>query len=323
MKQLSLTSAHYNYLLQSYTQWLEIIGYSPPTINHWPAHVRELLHYLENKGRHHITLVTSKHLDDFVDHLKHRGNNTKPGALSSSSINTIINGVNSFIRYLNSVDKHMLDASLIRAEDDVAAPVILTIAEVKELYEATFLPQRENSIAMGQRDRAIIAVFYGCGLRKAEGTQLNCADIDLTKRLLFVRKGKGGKQRYVPIAAKHAEDMRSYLEEGREWFLHEHYASDYTSKYAQKKQVADEDAFFISQQGKRMKSFYERLQILKEAAGINKKFGLHSLRHSIATHLLHSGMSIEEIARFLGHSTLDSTQIYTHLANDLFDDKPG
>jgi integrase/recombinase XerD len=320
MKQLPLTSAHYNYLLQSYTQWLEIIGYSPPTINHWPAHVRELLHYLEGKSIHFITLVNSRHIDDFVDHIKHRGSITRPGALSSSSINTIINAVNSFIRYLDHIGKHVLDASLQRAEDDIAVPTILTIEEVKELYETTFLPQRENSIAMGQRDRAIIAVFYGCGLRKAEGTQLNCADIDLTKRLLFIRKGKGGKQRYVPIAAKHVEDMRSYLEEGREWFLHEHYASDYTSKYAQKKQVMDDDAFFISQQGTRMKSFYERLHVLKEAAGIDKKFGLHSLRHSIATHLLNSGMSIEEIARFLGHSTLDSTQIYTHLANDLHHD---
>jgi integrase/recombinase XerD len=62
---------------------------------------------------------------------------------------------------------------------------------------------------MGQRDRALIAVFYGCGLRKMEGTRLNLDDIDLNKKLLFVRNGKGGKQRYVPIASKHAEDIRS------------------------------------------------------------------------------------------------------------------
>ncbi|WP_315814173.1 tyrosine-type recombinase/integrase [Paraflavitalea speifideaquila] len=103
---------------------------------------------------------------------------------------------------------------------------------------------------MGQRDRAIIAVFYGCGLRKMEGTMLNLTDIDLQKRLLFVRKGKGNKQRYVPIAARHAEDIRRYLE------------------------------------------------------GIEKQFGLHTLRHSIATHLSLSGIPIEEIARFLGHSSL-------------------
>ena len=88
-------------------------------------------------------------------------------------------------------------------------------------------------------------------------------------------------------------------------------------RYAKRKEVSDEDAFFISQRGCRMTDFYKRLDYLKEKAAIDKRFCLHSLRHSIATHLLQSGMAIEEIARFLGHSTLDSTQIYTHLTNDL------
>jgi integrase/recombinase XerD len=101
--------------------------------------------------------------------------------------------------------------------------------------------------------------------------------------------------------------------EGREWFLREHYARDYTNKHAKRKQASDEGAFFISQKGGRLTEFYPRLTYLKEKAGIEKQFGLHSLRHSIATHLLLSGMPIEEIAKFLGHSSLDSTQIYTHL----------
>jgi integrase/recombinase XerD len=323
MKQLPITSIHYAYLLRSYEQWLTIIGYAAPTVNKWPVHVRELLHYLEGRSIHQITLVTSRHIEDFADYIKHRANTTQAGALSGSTINTMINAINSFFRYLDGIGKHVLSVRVQREEDNGAIPTILTVAEIKELYEATFLPQRENSIAFGQRDRAIIAVFYGCGLRRSEGIALNCTDIDLNKRLILVRNGKGGKQRYVPIASKHAEDLRSYLEEGREWFLYEHYAPNYTNKHAKRKPNADEDAFFISKWGKRMLSFYERLQVLKEAAGISKKFGLHSLRHSIATHLLNSGMEIEEIARFLGHSTLDSTQIYTHLANELHDDEPG
>ncbi|OQP68410.1 hypothetical protein A4R26_00965 [Niastella populi] len=105
--------------------------------------------------------------------------------------------------------------------------------------------------------------------------------------------------------------------EGREWFLHEHYARDYTNKHAKRKQASDDGAFFISQKGGRLTEFYPRLTYLKEKAGIEKQFRLHSLRHSIATHLLQSGMPIVEIARFLGHGSLDSTQIYTHLNNDL------
>lgn len=317
MKTLSIQSAHYLYWLKSYEQWLQIIGYAEPTINNWPAHVNELLHYLENRHIHHITLVDNHHINEFISYIKHRSNSKAPGALSSSSINTIINAVNSFTRYLNTTGKYVLDYTVERAEEDIKIPVILTIQDIKRLYDATFYPSRENSLAMGQRDRALIAIFYGCGLRKMEGTQLNLDDIDLSKRLLFVRKGKGGKQRYVPIASKHAEDIRSYIAEGREWFLYHHHSPRYTSKYAKRKQASDEDAFFISQRGCRMTDFYKRLDYLKEKAGIEKQFGLHTLRHSIATHLLQSGMPIEEIARFLGHSTLDSTQIYTHLNNDL------
>jgi integrase/recombinase XerD len=317
MKTLPLQSSHYQYLQQSFTQWLQVIGYAEPTVNHWPAHVRELLHFLEGRHLHNITLVNSNHLNDFIDHIKCRSNASKPGALSSSSINTIINAVNSFAKYLNSTGKYVLDYTPERAEDDVAAPVILTIEEIKQLYEVTFLPHRENSIAMGQRDRVIIAIFYGCGLRRMEGIQLNLTDINLNKGLLFVRKAKGGKQRYVPIAAKHVEDIKSYIAEGREWFLYHHYAPKYTGKYAKRKKALDDEALFIGQHGERMKRFYQRLSYLKEKAGIEKQFGLHSLRHSIATHLLNSGMELEEIARFLGHSSLDSTQIYTHLANEL------
>jgi site-specific recombinase XerD len=317
MKTLPLQSAHYLYLLQSFEQWLHIIGYSESAIKNWPVHVRELLHYLESRHVHHITLVDNQHINQFIGYVKHRENTTREGALSSSSINTIINAVNSFTRYLNTTGKFVLDYTVERAEDDVKMPAVLTIQEVKNLYDATFLPYRNNSLAMGQRDRALIAIFYGCGLRKMEGTMLNLDDIDLNKKLVFVRKGKGGKQRYVPIASKHAEDIRNYIIEGREWFLYQHYSPPYTTKYAKKKQASDEDAFFISQQGSRMTKFYSPLAYLKEKAGIDKQFGLHGLRHSIATHLLQSGMPIEEIARFLGHSSLDSTQIYTHLTHNL------
>jgi len=313
MKNLPLQSAHYLYWLHSYEQWLQIIGYSESAIRNWPVNVRELLHFLESNHVHHITLIENQHINQFIGHVKIRMNTTRDGALSSSSINIIINAVNSFTRYLNTTGNLLLDYTAERAEDDVKMPTVLSIQEIKSLYDATFLPHRENSIAIGQRDRAIIAVFYGCGLRKMEGTRLNLDDIDLNKKLLFVRNGKGGKQRYVPIANKHVEDIRSYIMEGREWFLHKHYARDYTRKHAKRKHASDDGAFFISQTGNRLTEFYPRLSYLKEKADIEKQFGLHSLRHSIATHLLLSGMSIDEISCFLGHSSLDSTQIYTHL----------
>ncbi len=322
MLSLEIKTTQYNYLLQSYKEYLQILGYANPTVQSWPVHVREFLHYIESKGIISILNINSGHITDFIHYIKQRANKRNKGtALSSSSINKIINAVNVFIKFLNSTGKYIVETTVHRAEENIGERITLTVAEIKQLYEATFLPHRENSIAIGQRDRAIIAIFYGCGLRRSEGKQLNITDIDLHKRLLFVRKGKGNKQRYVPIAAKHLTDIKDYLQEGREWFLLNNDSSDMWQnkrhgKPLKKKDNADNTAFFVSIFGNRMNEFYQRLEQMKLRAEITKPVTLHGLRHSIATHLLQSGMDIEEIAKFLGHASLASTQIYTHIINE-------
>ena len=321
MLSLEIKSTHYNYLVKSYREYLQVLGYATVTVQSWPIHVREFLHYIETKNIQSITAIESSHINDFINYVKQRTNKRNKGtALSSSSINKIINAVNVFIKFLNSTGKFIVESTAERAEDSISERIILTVAEIKQLYEATFLPHRENGVAIGQRDRAIIAIFYGCGLRRSEGKQLNITDIDLHKRLLFVRKGKGNKQRYVPIAAKHLQDIKDYLREGREWFLHSHTANAewHSRRHGSslvKKKNADDAAFFISVFGNRMNEFYQRLEQMRLRAEISKNVTLHGLRHSIATHLLQSGMDIEEIAKFLGHSSLASTQIYTHIIN--------
>ena len=321
MLSLEIKSTHYNYLLKSYKEYLQVLGYATVTVQSWPIHVREFLHYIETRNIQSIAAIETVHINDFINYIKQRTNRRTQGtALSSSSINKIINAVNVFIKFLNSTGKFIVESTAQRAEDNIGERIILTVAEIKQLYEATFLPQRINSIAIGQRDRAIIAIFYGCGLRRSEGKQLNITDIDLQKRLLFVRKGKGNKQRYVPIAAKHLTDIKDYLQEGREWFLLNNDINDMWQnkrhgKPLQKKENADSTAFFVGIFGNRMNEFYQRLEQMKQRAEIEKNVTLHGLRHSIATHLLQSGMDIEEIAKFLGHSSLASTQIYTHIIN--------
>lgn len=320
MKSLTLQSSHYRYLEKSYREYLQILGYAEPTVKKWPEHIREFLHWLESINVEHITSVSVHHVNDFTTYIKRRRSQRKNGsALSASHINTILNAVTVFSKFLNSTGKYFLDIRADREQIDAIERIILSVAEIKELYEATFLPHRENTLAIGQRDRAIIAVFYGCGLRRSEGKALNISDVDLENKLLFVRKGKGNKQRYVPIANKHFEDIKSYLTEGREWFLYDHFYNYHNVKHGklyEKKPNVDEEAFFISQFGNRMNEFYQRLEVMKGRAEINKAVTLHGLRHSIATHLLQSGMDIEEIAKFLGHSSLASTQIYTHIVNE-------
>ncbi|HNW97519.1 MAG TPA: tyrosine-type recombinase/integrase [Bacteroidales bacterium] len=317
MKHLEIKSPQYTFLLQNFKQWLDIIGYAETTVNSLPDHVQELLHFLEQKNITQITQLKSRHISDFSLYLKGRKNRMHGGGLSASHINKALQAVNTFARYLNQTGRHVIDVTPKRLINEADERTILTQTEIKQLYESTYEPHSAfNSLAMGQRDRAIIAMFYGCGLRKDEGTRLNISDIDLNRKLVFVRKGKGNKQRYVPIANKHAEDIRSYIEEGRNWFLLEHRAVFYY-KFGNKKTNTDDEAFFLNTEGKRMNSFYQRFAYMRERAGIEKHFSTHNLRHSIATHLLQSGMPIEEIAKFLGHGCLESTQIYTHIVNKM------
>lgn len=317
MKHLHLISSNFKYIERSFAEWLDVLGYAERTFTKSPLEVREMLHYLEQKNINHIVQIKPRHVQEFLHHLKVRGNLKYGGGLSSSTINSYITSLNLFARYVNQTGKHLLDINPRRIENHIEERTILTQAEIKQLYESTYEPHPKfNSVAMGQRDRAIIAIFYGCGLRKDEGTKLDLQDIDLLNRRLFVKKGKGNKQRYVPIAAKHTEDIRSYIEEGRYWFLQDN-SNAWHVKKGMKKQNTDSDALFLNSSGKRMKSFDNRFKYMKEKSEIEKNFSTHSLRHSIATHLLQSGMPIEEIAKFLGHSSLESTQIYTHIAQTM------
>ena len=316
MKHLHLKSPNFRYIEQGFAEWLDVLGYAERTVQGFPLQARELFHYLEQKQLDHITQVKPRHVISFIHYLQSRQNRKYGGGLSASSINGYITALTALSQYLNQTGKCVLDVDTRRLKSETEERTILTQKEIKALYEATFEPRHHNSLAIGQRDRAIIAVFYGCGLRKDEGSRLNLADIDLNKGLLFVKKAKGNKQRYVPVAQKHLEDIRSYIEEGRYWFLQDN-RSAWHVKTGKKKQGTDEEAFFLNQNGKRMQSFYSRLNELRNTAGIENHFSTHTLRHSIATHLLQSGMPIEEIARFLGHKSLESTQIYTHIVNQL------
>ena len=157
--------------------------------------------------------------------------------------------------------------------------------------------------ALALRDKAMLSIFYGCGLRRTEGISLDISDIHANKGYIHIRKGKNYKERIVPVNTESLRHLQNYLYESRPHFLRNE----------------KEEAFFISQRGKRIQgqSMLLRVKILiqrtENTALQAKEIGLHTLRHSIATHLLENGMKLEGIAKFLGHSSLESTQIYTHI----------
>ena len=165
--------------------------------------------------------------------------------------------------------------------------------------------------AVQMRDRAMLAIYYGCGLRKSEGTGLKVADIQVERKVVFVREGKGSKQRNVPVTGNTLTYLTEYLHTGRKILLER--SPNPTSL----------ERFFINQYGEACsdQALSLRLDLLVKNSGSSnlqaKRPTLHTLRHSIATHLLQQGMQIEMIQQFLGHSSLETTQIYTHIVNEL------
>jgi integrase/recombinase XerD len=312
MKNLSLNNPHFEFIERGFREWLDILGYSHHTIYNLPNHIRELLHYLEQNGIHHIKQLEVNHIREFYQQLKTRSNQRKSGGLSNAYLNKFLQALYKFSDYLRQSGKILLPALCIDWEaDDSEEITVLTTTEIKLLYKATENYNAGTELEpFNSRDRAMLTIYYGCGLRRNEGYHLNLSDINFDRRILRVRKGKNYKERLVPFNKTNAEYLQEYVYDWRPLIV--------TDKR--------NDAFFISQRGTRMdtQSMSLRLKLLQQRtddlpagqAGITlqqKNVRLHVLRHSIATHLLQNGMELEKIARFLGHSSLESTQIYTHL----------
>lgn len=298
-------------LKEEFKHWLQLLGFAASTAKSLPNYINEMLHYLEANNITTAQEITEEAIKNFFFQWKNRKNKNTGAGLSQKHINKGITAINNFIKFLKKTGKKELTLKLEHGKEEAKAPQILSPSEIKSLYEATYTysgRKRNNPEAFGQRDRAMLAIYYGCGLRKNEGVNLEVSDILWDKHMIYVRKGKGNKERYVPITAATMQDIQEYLDYGRKWFL----------KQRQKKQEVHTEAFFVNIWGDPMTDFAVRLNNLKEEAGINKTVRLHLLRHSIATHLLQEGMQLEQIQKFLGHSSLESTQIYTHIVNELY-----
>lgn len=313
MKKYPLNNPHFVYIRESFKEWLDILGYSPSALYCLPRHVHELFYYLEQHSINHIKQLTVQHIREHYKQLKNRENQVYGGGLSNAYLNKHLQALYKFSDYLRQSGKILLPALCIDWEaDDSEEIMVLTTTEIKLLYKATENYNAGTELEpFNSRDRAMISIFYGCGLRRNEGYHLNLTDINFDRRILKVRKGKNYKERLVPFNKTNAEYLQEYIYDWRPLIV--------TDKR--------DDAFFISQRGVRMntQSMAMRLKILQQRTDDitlqQKNVRLHVLRHSIATHLLQNGMDLEKIARFLGHSSLESTQIYTHLVNKDEEDK--
>lgn len=308
-----IISPQFKQLETSFINWLQTLNYSEETIKTRKRNVKEFLLYLERCNITTIESITGYKTKRFKRYLKRRENKLYGSGLMNASINVGISSVNKFFEYLQQTGKPTPE-NLEYVEERYKPRNILNLQEINLLYETTHQTHhfansetKAKQEAVSQRDRAMLSIYYGCGLRKSEGTNLVVNDILTERKLIHVRKGKGSKERYVPVTENNLKHITEYLQNGRNLLL--------TGN--------ESDSFFINQYGQPCsdQALSARLDRLVKNSNNSvlqaRKPSLHTLRHSIATHLLQQGMEIEMIQKFLGHASLESTQIYTHIINEL------
>ncbi|CAM3196029.1 site-specific tyrosine recombinase XerD [Kaistella daneshvariae] len=176
-------------------------------------------------------------------------------------------------------------------------PDTLSFVDVERIIKAI-----DVTTELGRRNQCMIEVLYGCGLRVSELIDLKISNINF-KELYLKVEGKGNKTRFVPLARYTADLIKDYIENVR-------------SKYKVNKKC--EDILFLNSRGSSMSRVIVFIIIkeLTEKAGISKKISPHTFRHSFATHLLQNGADLRYIQEMLGHSSITTTEIYTHLKNE-------
>jgi len=282
----------------AYLEWLEALNYESKNAKTGTRKVQDFLNYLLKKDIQEIEQIKPGQIRNYFNELSQRISKITGKALSTNTLKTYQRELRRFSRYLLETDQGHLEINPQNEnyEQNQTEKIIFTSEEIKKLYAAC------GDDELGIRDRAMLSVYYGCGLRRTEGINLEIKDVQFTRGILHVRKGKNYKERYVPMASGVITDLMEYSLLSR-------------TKLSNDKSG---NSFFVSYRGYALgaESMSTRFNKLKAAAGIEKSGSLHSLRHSIATHLLQKGMSLEQIAKFLGHSCLESTQIYTHLSSE-------
>jgi integrase/recombinase XerD len=258
---------------------LQLRGLSERTQEAYVRAVRQLAdHYHKSPD-----LISEEELRQYFLHIK----NVKKYSRASSTI--AICGIKFFFE--KTLNREFTTFRLVRAQREKKLPVILSVEEVLAILERVRLP----------RYRVCLSTIYSCGLRLQEGTHVGVRDIDSARGMLHVRHGKGGKDRYVPLPQRTLEMLREY------WRTHRNPTWIFPSE------GKDHIALKDSTEPMHKSSVQDAFRAALKQTKINKTASVHTLRHSWATHLLEAGVNLRLIQEYLGHSSPQTTSIYTHL----------
>lgn len=263
---------------------------SPNTISAYLHDLRLLEQHITDC--HNISKLEDIKLDDLQSLIK----KLSEVGLASSSQARIISGIKAFYRYLITENITQNDPSeLLDAPRIVRKlPDVLSEKEIDLLLNSIDLSSKE-----GTRNRAMLETLYSCGLRVSELVNLRISKLNLPEEFIRVH-GKGNKERIVPIGSSALKQLSIYINEIR---IH------------QKIKKGEEDIIFLNHRGSRLSRVFVFTMVKKyvEIAGIHKTISPHTFRHSFATHLIENGADLRAVQEMLGHSSIITTEIYTHL----------
>lgn len=233
--------------------------------------------------------VKLEHLKSFVAWLNEK-------EISPRTQARTISGIKSFYKYLMVEDKMTTDPTSLLESPKIGRklPDVLSIEEIDYLIDSVDLSKVE-----GQRNKAMIETLYSCGLRVSELVNLKITNLYLDQGYIRV-EGKGNKERLVPVSGKAVEEIETYM-----------------ANYRKRLNVAkdSENILFLNRRGKKLSRVmvFTIIKGLAEKAGIKKSISPHTFRHSFATHLINGGADLRAVQEMLGHESILTTEIYTHL----------
>lgn len=302
MRKLELHTVTFIEALERFTIRLQTQGASQSQVYNKSNSINEFLHYLEQNSITKLSQINQKMVNEYFEYLKNRPLETKDGTMSPAYLLKHREAVLRFIEFVMSQHNeigHGQSCIQIKIENTDKQPKeILLENEVEVLFNVC------DSSLLGIRDKAVLSLLYGCGLRRKEALGLEISEIDLNKGRIHIDKSKTKQARDIPMSMRVQQNIEEYLFNVRNMML------DTTSELT---------SFLITERGTQMGNgtIGKVMERLSEKANLGKTVTCHLLRHSIATHL-HRNMTIEDVAKFLGHRCLDSTMIYTHLKNEYY-----
>lgn len=279
-------------ILVKYRQYLKLEkSLSDNTVDAYLTDLDKLLAYLTLENIN-ILDVRLENLEDFSAGLHDIGIHPRSQA-------RILSGIRSFYRFLIMEDYLESDPTelLESPQTGFKLPEVMTVEEIDLLIGSIDRGTKE-----GQRNRAILETLYSCGLRVSELCNLKLSELYFEEGFIKV-EGKGSKQRLVPISPRAIKEIRLY----------------FTDRNLMKIKPGFEDFVFISNFGKNISRImvFHIIKELAERIGLKKKISPHTFRHSFATHLLEGGANLRAIQCMLGHESIGTTEIYTHIDRNM------